>query len=79
MSACLLDLEDPSQVLGTLNEPLMTPNNEEREGYVPNVLYTCGAMMHNEELILPYAMSDSSTGFATVSMDQLLNKLLNSK
>jgi predicted GH43/DUF377 family glycosyl hydrolase len=79
MSACLLDLEDPSKVLGTLNEPLMTPNNEEREGYVPNVLYTCGAMMHNEELILPYAMSDSSTGFATVSMDQLLNKLLNSK
>jgi predicted GH43/DUF377 family glycosyl hydrolase len=79
MSACLLDLEDPSRVLSSLNEPLMTPNDLEREGYVPNVLYTCGAMMHNEELILPYAMSDSSTGFATVSMEQLLNKLLNSK
>ena len=79
MSACLLDLEDPSKVLGTLNEPLMTPNNVEREGYVPNVLYTCGAMVHNGELILPYAMSDSSTGFATVSMDELLNKLLKSK
>ena len=56
----------------------MTPKDKEREGYVPNVLYTCGAMLHNEELILPYAMSDSSTGFATVPMDQLLNKLLNS-
>jgi predicted GH43/DUF377 family glycosyl hydrolase len=78
MSASLLDLEDPSQVLGSLNEPLMTPNDAEREGYVPNVLYTCGAMVHNEELILPYAMSDSSTGFATIPMDQLLNKLLNS-
>jgi len=79
MSACLLDLEDPSQVLGALNEPLMMPNHVEREGYVPNVLYSCGAIIHNEELILPYAMSDSSTGFATVPMDQLLKKLLNSK
>ena len=79
IGACLLDLEDPSRVLGSLIEPLMMPNREEREGYVPNVLYTCGAMIHNEELILPYAMSDSSTGFARVPMAQLLEKLLNSK
>ena len=79
MGACLLDLEDPSQVLGSLIEPLMMPNNAEREGYVPNVLYTCGAMIHQEELVLPYAMSDSSTGFARVSMAELLEKHLNSK
>lgn len=79
MSACLLDLHDPTVVLGSLNEPLMTPNDEEREGYVPNVLYTCGAMIHKEELVLPYAMSDSSTGFARVSIPELLEKLLNSK
>ena len=78
LSASLLDLEDPSRVLGTLDEPLMTANTKEREGYVPNVLYSCGAMIHNGKLILPYAMSDSATGFATVSMDQLLAKLLKS-
>ena len=78
MSACLLDLEDPSRVLGSLNEPLMRPNNMEREGYVPNVLYSCGSLIHGDELILPYAMSDISTGFATVPLRGLLEKLLDS-
>jgi len=78
MSACLLDLEDPSRVLGSLNEPLMMPNHVEREGYVPNVLYSCGALVHGEELILPYAMSDISTGFARIPVIQLVEQLLNS-
>jgi predicted GH43/DUF377 family glycosyl hydrolase len=77
MSACLLDLEDPTKVLGSLNEPLMIPEDEEKVGYVPNVLYSCGALIHNQELVLPYAMSDIATGFATVPVDLLLEKLLN--
>ncbi len=75
MSACLLDLNDPSKVLSSLDEPLMTPRPEEREGYVPNVLYSCGAITHNNELIIPYAMSDSASGFATLSVRKLLDKL----
>jgi len=76
MSACLLDLADPTRVLGSLDEPLMMPNNVEREGYVPNVLYSCGALIHGEELILPYAMSDISTGFARIPLNELLEKLM---
>ena len=54
----LLDKEDPSIVLGRLEEPLLTPNENEREGYVPNVVYSCGGAIHGDELIIPYAMSD---------------------
>jgi len=70
--AFLLDLEDPTRVIGRLREPLLSPNEAEREGYVPNVVYTCGALLHGRELIIPYAMSDSATSFATVSLDHLL-------
>ena len=52
-------------------------NEEEREGYVPNVVYSCGSLIHNGDLIIPYGMSDYATGFATVRMDELLDKLLN--
>lgn len=76
ISACLLDLNDPSLVLSSLDEPLMTPGPEEREGYVPNVLYTCGLIAHNQQLIIPYAMSDSATGFATISVRSLLDRLI---
>jgi predicted GH43/DUF377 family glycosyl hydrolase len=72
LGAFLLDLNDPSQVIGRLREPLLSPNESEREGYVPNVVYTCGALLHGRELIVPYAMSDSATSFATVSLDDLL-------
>lgn len=72
MGALLLDLEDPSKVIGRLREPLLSPNEAEREGYVPNVVYTCGALLHGRELVIPYAMSDSATSFATVSLDDLL-------
>ena len=52
------------------------PTEEEREGYVPNVVYSCGALIHNDYLYLPYAMSDTATGFATVQLDALLEKLM---
>jgi predicted GH43/DUF377 family glycosyl hydrolase len=75
IGAFLLDLNDPTRVIGRLREPLLSPNEDEREGYVPNVVYTCGALLHERELIIPYAMSDSATSFATVSMDRLLRAM----
>ena len=72
LGAFLLDLNDPTRVIGRLREPLLSPNESEREGYVPNVVYTCGALLHGRELIIPYAMSDSATSFATVPLDELL-------
>ena len=72
LGAFLLDLNDPTRVIGRLREPLLCPNEAEREGYVPNVVYTCGSLLHEHELIIPYAMSDSATSFATVSLDELL-------
>lgn len=72
LGAFLLDLADPSRVIGRLRDPLLSPNESEREGYVPNVVYTCGALLHGRELIIPYAMSDSATSFATISLDELL-------
>ncbi|HXF09501.1 MAG TPA: glycoside hydrolase family 130 protein [Desulfuromonadaceae bacterium] len=72
IGAFLLDREDPTRVIGRLREPLLSPNETEREGYVPNVVYTCGALLHGRELVIPYAMSDSATSFATVPLDDLL-------
>ncbi|MBI5386935.1 MAG: glycoside hydrolase family 130 protein [Verrucomicrobia bacterium] len=72
LGAFLLDLTDPTRVLGRLREPLLAPNEAEREGYVPNVVYTCGALLHGRELVIPYAMSDYAASFATVSLDELL-------
>ncbi|MEX2428573.1 MAG: glycoside hydrolase family 130 protein [Bacteroidales bacterium] len=68
----LLDLENPSKVIARLEEPLLTPNEEEREGYVPNVVYSCGSLIHNNNLIVPYAMSDITSGIATVGVSDLL-------
>ena len=75
LGAILLDLNDPTKLIGRLSEPLLMPNEEEREGYVPNVLYTCGSMLHNGNLILPYGQSDSSSGFATVNLDELIARI----
>jgi len=72
LGAFLLDLNDPTRVIGRLREPLLSPNEAEREGYVPNVVYTCGALLHGRELVIPYAMSDYATSFATVPLDELL-------
>ena len=75
LGAFLLDLADPTRVIGRLREPLLSPNESEREGYVPNVVYTCGALLHGRELIIPYAMSDSATSFATVPLDEVLGAM----
>jgi predicted GH43/DUF377 family glycosyl hydrolase len=76
IGAVMLDLEDPTKIIGRLKEPLIKPNEAEREGYVPNVVYTCGAMLHNGiEAIVPYAMSDSETSFATVSLQALYKRM----
>jgi predicted GH43/DUF377 family glycosyl hydrolase len=71
IGALLLDLEDPSKILGHLREPLLTPAGD-REGYVPNVVYTCGALIHRGRLILPYGLNDTVSTIVTVDMDQLL-------
>lgn len=75
IGAMLLDLNDPRKVIGCLQEPLITPIEEERDGYVPNVVYSCGAMLHAGQLYLPFATSDMVTRFAMVSLDSLLSRL----
>lgn len=75
IGAILLDLEDPRRMIGILEHPLLEPREEEREGYVPNVVYTCGAMIHNRQLIIPYAMSDTMAGIATVPVNDVLNEM----
>jgi predicted GH43/DUF377 family glycosyl hydrolase len=75
IGAMLLDLEHPRRVLGNLREPLLAPDATEREGYVPNVLYTCGGLIHGEKLVLPYGFSDSGIGVATISLPDLLAEL----
>ena len=72
IGAFLLDRDDPTKVIGRLREPLLKPNQSEREGYVPNVVYTCGALVHSGELIIPYGMADNATGFATVALAEVL-------
>jgi len=74
----LLDLHEPSKIIGSLGEPLIFPREDEREGYVPNVVYTCGALIHNGELIIPYAVSDTSSGIATVKLDNLIQCIIHS-
>jgi predicted GH43/DUF377 family glycosyl hydrolase len=77
IGAILLDLEDPSRVIGELTEPLLTPAADERDGYVPNVVYSCGAMRIQDHMIIPFGVSDSFTMFATLSIPELLKKLVN--
>jgi predicted GH43/DUF377 family glycosyl hydrolase len=72
IGAVLLDKVDPSRVIGRTSEPLIHPEPSQREGYVPNVVYTCGAMRHNQRIILPYAVSDSYSNFATMEIPDLL-------
>lgn len=76
LGATLLDLKDPSKILCQLEEPILIPNDEEREGYVPNVVYSCGSIIHNKELIIPYGMSDSASSFASLPLENLLAKLV---
>lgn len=76
LGASLFDIDDPSRELGRLKQPLLLPNEDERHGYVPNVLYSCGSMVHAEKLFIPYAVSDQATSFATIALDDLLNEIL---
>ncbi len=75
IGASLLDLKDPTKVIGQLGEPLLAPTDEERSGYVPNVVYSCGGMVHNELLVIPYGISDAATGVAVVPLDDVLARL----
>jgi len=75
IGAALLDLQDPTKILGRLREPLLMPEGTGREGYVPNVVYSCGAILHGRDLILPYAMSDRATAIASIALDELLAAL----
>ncbi len=72
LGACLLDTDDPTKVLRRLAEPLLRPSLLERDGYVPNVVYSCGALVNHRTLVLPYSVADSFTTFATLSVDDLL-------
>jgi predicted GH43/DUF377 family glycosyl hydrolase len=75
ISALLLDLKDPSKVIRRLKSPLLKADAKEREGYVPNVVYTCGLIQFEQKLLIPYAMSDAATGFFTVDLTELLNEM----
>jgi predicted GH43/DUF377 family glycosyl hydrolase len=75
IGAALLDLKDPTKVIGRLKEPLLSAKGNEREGYVPNVVYSCGSLRHHGDIILPYAMSDKVSVIASVSLDDLLAAL----
>jgi predicted GH43/DUF377 family glycosyl hydrolase len=75
IGAILLDLKDPSKIIARLEKPLMSANEEEREGYVPNVIYSCGGMIFNDTLILPYAMSDIASRIAIVDLNALFKKM----
>jgi predicted GH43/DUF377 family glycosyl hydrolase len=76
IGALLLDLDDPSLVLGRLADPLLRPAEDERDGYVPNVVYSCGALLHGQTLLLPYGCSDSTIRFTVVDLPSLIGRLL---
>jgi predicted GH43/DUF377 family glycosyl hydrolase len=76
IGAVLLDLEDPTKVIGQLKEPLLSPAPDEQDGYVPNVVYSCGALVHADTLVLPYGIGDSAIGVATLSLPGLLDALV---
>lgn len=75
IGALLLDLHDPSTVIGALEEPLLAPSADEREGYVPNVVYSCGALVHGDHLVVPYGVSDGAVAVATASLTEVLAAL----
>jgi predicted GH43/DUF377 family glycosyl hydrolase len=75
MGAFLLERDDPSRLIGRLAAPLLEPDANEREGYVPNVVYSCGGLVHGRDLVIPYAMSDYASSFATVPLNDVLNAM----
>jgi predicted GH43/DUF377 family glycosyl hydrolase len=71
----LLDLMDPTRIVGQLREPLLSPQSNEQDGYVPNVVYSCGALLHMDTLVIPYGIGDSAIGVASVPLDELMDAL----
>lgn len=78
IGACLLDLDDPAQVIGELPMPLLSPAADEQDGYVPNVVYSCGAVRHGSNLVIPYGIGDASIGFASADIDTVLGAMVGS-
>ncbi|WP_319453632.1 MULTISPECIES: glycoside hydrolase family 130 protein [unclassified Mycobacterium] len=76
IGAILLDLDDPTQVLGRLRRPLLSPAPDEQNGYVPNVVYSCGGLVHADTLVLPYGIGDGAIGIATAPLQELLAALV---
>jgi predicted GH43/DUF377 family glycosyl hydrolase len=79
IGAILLDPNDPAQVIGRLKQPLLSPEGREREGYVPNVVYSCGSLLHGRQLILPFAVSDQTSSIVSIQLDDLLEALLSER
>lgn len=75
LGAILLDIDDPYRVIGHLKDPLLVPENDERDGYVPNVVYSCGSMIHDDHLVLPYGFADVGNRVALIPIEDLLNRL----
>lgn len=75
IGADLLDLHDPTRVIGHLSEPLVVPAADERDGYVPNVVYSCGPMVHGDNIVVPYGIGDANIGLATIALDRLVDRL----
>ena len=75
MGACLLDKDDPSKLIARTAQPILRPSPQERDGYVPNVVYSCGAMVHDRTLLLPYGVADNFATFASASVDDLLKTM----
>jgi predicted GH43/DUF377 family glycosyl hydrolase len=78
IGAALLDLDDPTKVIGRLREPLLEPEDNERDGYVPNVVYSCGSILHGRELILPFAISDRASAIASMPLDDVISAIRSS-
>ncbi len=78
IGAVLLDLDEPERLIGHLREPLLSPAPDEQDGYVPNVVYSCGALVHADTLVVPYGIGDAAIGLATVPLPELLHALTTS-
>ena len=76
LGAILLDIADPTRLIGRLNEPLLAVTDTEREGYVPNVVYSCGSMIHGDDLLLPHGLTDTTSRIARVPVKALLARLV---
>lgn len=75
LGAVLLDIDEPDRMIGHLTEPLLVPEEDEQDGYVPNVVYSCGSLLHEGNVVIAYGAADTFTRFASVSLDSLLNAL----